>query len=236
MNREREAERMDEPDADPAELWRSLRDLERVNRWRGGHRSAVGHVLELALGVGREVVRGLDVGTGGGDVPLRLTRTGRRAGVPVRVLATDLHATTLEYARRSTARDSEVEVTQADALDLPFEDGSFDIAMICTTLHHFSEEDAVQVLREMGRVATVGVVVTDLERSKAALIGANLLARTIWRSHPITRHDGPASVRAAFTVEEMGALVSEAFGRPGEVKREPIFRLSAVVRLRGRRE
>lgn len=234
MKRRSAAERMDEPDADPAELWRSLRDLERVNRWLGGHRSAVRHVLGLARENGRGTARVVDVGTGGGDVPLRLTAAARRVGIGLHVVATDVHPITLAYAERATAGDPDILVKKADALDLPFEDDEFDIAVTCTALHHFSEVEAVGVIREMARVARDGVVITDLARSRAALLGAELLARTAWVSHPITRHDGPASVRAAYTVEEVRALVREAIGDGATVRTEPVFRLSAVARLHGR--
>jgi hypothetical protein len=87
----------------------------------------------------------------------------------------------------------------------------------------------VQMLREMDRVAALGIVLTDLVRSGAALVGARLLAATVWRRHPITRHDGPASVRAAFTPRELRAMGAEALSVPFRVRTEPIFRMSLVL-------
>jgi flavin-dependent dehydrogenase len=46
------------------------------------------------------------------------------------------------------------------------------------------------------------------------LAGARLLAATAWRSHPITRHDGPLSIRRSFTVGEARRL-ARASGLPG---------------------
>jgi len=227
--RVREPELMDQPGAETAELWRSLDDLGRVNRWLGGRSTAVRLVSGLARRVPREPVRVLDVGTGGADIPRALSRAASREGWRVRIVATDLHPRTLEFARRVTAGHPDIRVATADVLALPFPDGEFDIAMCCTTLHHFERADALRALRELGRVARWGVVVTDLSRSRAATVGARLLAATVWRRHPITRHDGPVSVRAAFTPAELRELAREAFGGGFRVRAHPGFRLSLVV-------
>lgn len=227
MERVRVSERMDERDADARELDRSLEDLRRVNRWLGGRRSAIRRVLDVVEGSGSATI--LDVGTGGADLPIALVKAARRRGVELRILATDVHPTTVRLAREATRHEPAIEVACADALALPFAPGSFDIVMCCTTLHHFSNDEAVKVLREMGRVARRAVVVTDLARSRLALIGAYLLAGTVWARHPITRHDGPVSVKAAFTTGELALLATAAFGRKAIVRRQPLFRLSLVL-------
>src|SRR5690606_23261255 len=136
---------------------------------------------------------------------------------------------TVEAAVAATSGDPDIEVVEGDALALPFGDRAFDIAMCHTMLHHFDTPDAARVIGEMDRVARWGIVVTDLARSRPALLGARALAATIWRSHPVTRHDGPVSVRAAFTPSEIAALMPDATGARVRVRREAIFRLSAVL-------
>jgi 2-polyprenyl-3-methyl-5-hydroxy-6-metoxy-1,4-benzoquinol methylase len=228
VRRQRRPERMDRLDADPTNLARSLRDLRNVNRWLGGRRSAVRHVLDIASRVPAVTVQVLDVGTGAADIPIALLRTGRRRGLQLHVLGVDRHPATAAFAV-ATASDPELEIAQADALALPFRDAQFDVAMCNTTLHHFDAEEAMRVLAELNRVARWGVVVTDLARSRAALSGALLLASTVWLRHPITRHDGPWSVRAAFTPSEMAELAAAAGLRNAKVRPEPVFRLSVVV-------
>ncbi len=227
--RAREHELMDRPDIDPGELARGLADLRAVNRWLGGRRTATRLVLEVAGRVPGSHVRVLDVGTGSGDLPIALAAAARRRKVPLRIVGLDRHARTVEAAKKSTHGDPDIEIVEGDALDLPFGNRTFDIAMCHTALHHFERGDAARVISEMDRVARWGVVVTDLSRSRPALLGARLLAATLWRSHPVTRHDGPASVRAAFTPGEVAALMADAVGEPVRARREPIFRLSAVL-------
>lgn len=229
LARRRVPELMDAPGVDPAELTRSLADLRGVNRWLGGTRVALGALTPLLEGHhGREATV-LDVGTGSADIPRALVTWARGAGVRLRVVATDFHPATVEAARALSGGFPEVEVRQADGLALPFEAGAFDFAMCHTALHHFDEAEAVRVLRELARVSRRCVVVTDLSRSRPALLGAELLAATVWRRHPVTRHDGPHSVRAAFTPRELSTLARQAGLQRVRVRRHPVFRLSLVA-------
>lgn len=223
------AERMDEPDQDPAELARSLADLRAVNRWLGGTRVVVHHFARLLEARPPGPVRVLDVATGSADVPLRLARWARARGIDLSVTATDLHPATLAEARRRTRGEPAVEVLGADARRLPFADGAFDVALCSTALHHFDDEaELLCVLGELRRVARVGGIVNDLRRSLPALLGARLLAATAWRRHPVTRHDGPLSVRRAFTPAELAGLAARAGLPKARVHAHVPFRVALV--------
>lgn len=223
------AERMDEPGVDRRELATSLADLRGVNRWLGGTRVVLRHLGRMAAGLGAAEFSVLDVATGSGDIPLEVARWARSRGLRARVVATDAHEGTLALAREHAGRDPDVRVEPANALALPYADGEFDFALCSTALHHFADAEAVRVLRELDRVARRGVVVNDLRRSRPALLGARLLAATVWRTHPVTRHDGPLSVRRAFTPAELGDLARRAEMRGARVYLHPPFRLALVV-------
>lgn len=233
--REMRPELMDRPDAPPAELRRSLADLRAVNRWLGGTAALLRLLRPMLPAVPERPVRVIDVATGSGDIPVALARWAARRGERLVITATDLHQETLGAARAQTAEHPEITVVAGDALRLPFEDGSFHIATCCTALHHFAEDDAVEVLREMRRVASYGIVVIDLRRSRAAMFGARLLASTLWRSHPITRHDGPASVRGAFTAAELHALARRAGIERPVVRSHSLIRVSLTAGLAAER-
>ncbi|HET6765543.1 MAG TPA: methyltransferase domain-containing protein [Longimicrobiaceae bacterium] len=224
------AERMDEPGQDPAQLDLSLADLRRVNVWLRGTRVVLRHLGGMLLRSHLREAAVLDVATGSGDIPLAVASWARAHGLRTRVTATDFHPTTLALARRHVASDPDVTVEPADALNLPYPDASFDFALCSTALHHFDRrEDAVRVLRELDRVARLGVVVNDLARSRPALLGAQILARTVWLRHPVTAHDGPLSVRRAYTPAELRDLAREADLRDWRVHAHFPFRVALVV-------
>jgi SAM-dependent methyltransferase len=230
------AERMDAPDVDRTQLGRGLADLRAVNRWLGGRRVVLhllgGMILRSPPG---RVVRILDVATGSADLPVALVRWARARGRAVEVLATDNHAGTLAVARAAVAHEPCIRVVAADALALPVADGGVDLALCATALHHFDDVDAARVVREMDRVARSGWVVSDLRRSWPALVGAKLLAATVWRRNPVTRHDGPLSVRRSFTPHELRALAAEAGVVGAQVREHPVFRVSLTADRTGAR-
>ncbi len=231
--RARGAERMDEPDQDPAELARALADLRGVNRWLGGTAVVLRHLLPILSRVPRAAgtpLTLLDVATGSADIPIAVVEHARKAGMPVAMVATDLHPRTVAAARLATTGYPEIRVEPADALSLPYEEGAFDVVLLSTALHHFDDDgDLLRVLRELGRVARWGVIVNDLARSRPALLGARLLAATVWRRHPVTRHDGPLSVRRAFTAAELRDLAERAGLADSRVHTHVPFRVAVVV-------
>ena len=195
---------MDDPAADAGDLCRSLAYIRRVNRLLGYTRATLGHFDRFSRGwqPGR-TVRILDVATGSADLPRALLGWAARKGFDVRVVALDLHATTLRIARgesRIGIGDRRLCFVQADALRLPFDDGAFDYATTSMFLHHLDDGAAVAALREMARVARRGVIAADCLRNRRAYAWITLF--TLF-SGAMVRHDARASVAQSFTREEV---------------------------------
>src|SRR5687768_8465381 len=116
LERDRQPELMDRRTVDGHALATSLRDLEAVNRWLGGKRTALKLVLDIAERVKERPLLVLDVATGGADIPVALVAAARRSGVRLRVTATDIHPKTLDEARKAARGFDEIKVARADAL------------------------------------------------------------------------------------------------------------------------
>jgi ubiquinone/menaquinone biosynthesis C-methylase UbiE len=154
-------ELLDSPAHDPAELAQSLQHVAQINRWLGGTRSVLRAVQHLLPVTGGSI---LDVGTGSADIPRALVEWARSRRIPIRVHATDVNPDMLQVAAQRAAGISEIVVESADALKLPYEDGSFTIALMTLTLHHFEGAEQVRALRELARVAQRAIVISELER------------------------------------------------------------------------
>lgn len=220
-------ERIDADDVEAGELARSHRHVEQVNARLGGHRALRLHLRDLRA---RSAVRVLDVGAGNGSTLLDLERRSPEAGDPWCLVGAEIHPHTARIARRRTRGTGAVHVVRADGCRLPFQTGSFDVALAVLTLHHFDDAGVREVLREMGRVARERVVANDLERCLPNYVGARILAGTVWRRDPLTRHDGPASVLRSFTPAELRAAGEEAGLRGVRVRRRFPWRLVLEAR------
>jgi demethylmenaquinone methyltransferase / 2-methoxy-6-polyprenyl-1,4-benzoquinol methylase len=106
--------------------------------------------------------RALDVASGTGDLALELAA---RMGPGGEVVGTDFSERMLELARAKAASrgpaGAAVRFETANALELPYEDGSFDAATVGFGARNFS--DLGRGLHEMGRVVRRGGRVVVLE-------------------------------------------------------------------------
>ena len=82
--------------------------------------------------------------------------------------------------------------------------------MLCSlVLHHFSDEDAVTVLRRCSELSRKFVLVADLRRGFLATTGVHLLTALIFHE-PMTRYDARLSAARAFSFKELDKLARQA--------------------------
>lgn len=218
------SEQMDALDADPLALTRSLRDIRRLNAMLGWTAFTTGAVARFLRARGVRRFRLLDVACGSADIPRSIARWADRHGLQADIVATDNHPVMLAAARRVCAGSPEIQIEWQDALRLTYPSASFDVALCTLALHHFSPGDAVMLLREMARVGRQ-IFVFDLVRSRLAHAGAVALTR-LARMDPMTQHDGPLSVKRAYSAAELRQLAADAGLRAARVRVLPPFRLS----------
>ena len=207
-HRRREPEWMDAPDVDAALLADSLRFIRRVNALLRYTRATIAHLERFSRRwrAGQRVAM-IDFATGSADVPLAIVAWARRRGFDVRVVGLDLHERTCALARAATAHEPRITIVRGDALDPPFDAGSFDYALTSMFLHHLSDDDAARVLAAMGRVARRGIVAADIVRTARAYAWISLFTLC---SNPMVRHDARVSVAQAFTRPEALQLRARA--------------------------
>jgi SAM-dependent methyltransferase len=183
------------------EVEANLADLARLNRLPGGTSASVRAIRSLL----NEAVDAsvLDVGTGRADMPIAFARAGWRT------VALDSNPQVRRVAQRVTEPQAAIEVIDGDARRLPVADESFDVAHCSLLIHHLDPDDAVAALRELGRVARRGVVINDLRRGTLPLL-ATVAATALLARSRVTRADGLASVRRAYTLPELDGLLERA--------------------------
>ena len=217
--RRRGVEYLDE-NRDPGLQRRSHRDIALANRLFGGIH-AVQAEMAPWLGQAGASATLLDVGTGTGDIPDRLRRFAATHDVSLEVFGLDGHA---ELVRAT--REFPVAGVAGDALALPFAPATFDFVIASQVLHHFAADDALQLIREMHRVAKRRVIIADLRRSWLAVAGLWLVSFPL-RFHKVSRHDGVVSILRGFEVAELDNLVRAAVGVSPVVKRRMGWRVTA---------
>jgi len=213
----RGVELLDDPSTDAALSLRALEDVAAANRWFGGTRAVLAELRPLlreakARDESLQPLKPLkpltllDLGSGAGDVLVAARQLATRMGVRLDTIGLE-RTFPLAHAGRGACGLS----LAADALTLPFANGAVDIVMCSQVLHHFAEDEARQLLREMHRVARRAVIISDLRRSWGAL-GGVWLGSFLLGFHPVSRHDGVVSVRRGFRSAELASLAERAVG------------------------
>src|SRR5512146_767827 len=183
------------------EIATSLADLRLINRWFGGVSTSLDLVRRIARAQRMSQFSLLEVGSGPGDAIEAIRKRLQSDAINLDVTLVDRAASHFSGALNCPRR------IVADALALPFADGSFDLVSCALFLHHLEPAEVVTFVREALRVSRVAVLLNDLRRSAVslALVYAGF---PLFRSR-LTRHDGPASVRRAYTEAELRSMLSQ---------------------------
>lgn len=198
----RPADELLDGDVPAPEAEASLSDIEWVHRNLGGRILLARRLLPLlsALAGSRGSLSLLDLGCGSGHVGRDLLSAFARRGGSLRAFGLDLK---LAHARLSPRGRA----AAADALALPVADRSVDVVFSTLFLHHFSPAEIATLLAEAERVARRAVVAFDLTRHRIPLALISVVGPLAFRSR-ISTLDGQASVRQAYTREEIARLAA----------------------------
>ena len=195
-------ERMDAPDCDPAALRRTYRQFRLVNAAVSGWHAVYRRELRPLLSPERPS-RLLDVGCGGGDLPLNLARWAAHDGLRLNVTGIDPDGRAIHYARSLPGR-LDVRFVQAASGDLVARGETFDFVTSNHLLHHLSGSELAALLRDSAALCRVKVIHGDIERSPLAYAAFGLATWPFFRGSFI-RQDGLTSIRRSYTAPELRA-------------------------------
>ena len=211
-----------------AEIEGSLADLRMVNRWFGGASTMCDLVRRVARRTGARELSLLDLGSASGDIPAHVAQQLTNEGVRVNFVVLD---------RSRLHMDGTGLAVVGEAKSLPFADSSFDLVGSSLFTHHLEPEQLVRFVNESLRVCRLATLINDLRRSPVHL--ALVYAGFAFYCSRLTRHDAPASVRRAYTREELGKLLRQTNAAGIEMSKHYLCRMGAIAwkdlrRVKGR--
>jgi len=220
MQRTNSEEILDSNTCPPAEVQASLRDICRINRWFGGIATTRKLIERAADATGKKHFSLLEVAAGFGEVPRAAGRELAAKGITLDVIDLDRAPNHLQPSHRGLV---------ADALELPFRDGSFDLVSCSLFAHHLGPCELARFAGEASRVSRCALLINDLIRHPLhlALVYAGF---PLMRSY-VSRVDGVASVRRSYTPEEMRSILANGASpsRKIEISQHYLFRMGAIV-------
>lgn len=180
----------------PREVADSIQDLRMFNRWFGGVHTVTSSLRRIALQRNLKNISWIDVAGSEGFIAAEAEQALAKSGIGLQTIILD---------RAPTHLGNTYPAVCGDALALPFADNSVDVVGCSLFLHHLEPDEIVRFAREGLRVARHAFLIHDLRRHPMHLT-LGYLGMPIYRSR-ITRHDAIASVRRAYTVEEVKQML-----------------------------
>jgi ubiquinone/menaquinone biosynthesis C-methylase UbiE len=222
--RSAQLEFIDTGDYTPAEYDDFLIDIRRINRLLGDSRALRNSLLRDVQKRSLREFSLLDVGAGSGELLRVCAEFANREGIHTKLFGLELNARSACAMREESIALRNIYPVRGDAFQLPFADQSFDFVISSLFLHHFNDETAPKILREMKRVARLKVYVIDLERHPISYFLYTKFVNLFLRS-PLTKHDGALSILRGFRPNELHELARNAGFANAKVTRHFPYRL-----------
>lgn len=193
-------ELMDDPDCDLDELENTYRQFSTVNSLISQWYRIYKHEIRPHLNSNASATL-LDVGFGGGDIPIKLARWASQDGLNLQVTAIDPDPRAINFVQ-GLERSHNIEFIQGNIFDLNPAKQQHDFVISNHLLHHLGEQELPEMLLHVKQMSTQSVIFNDIHRSDWAYLFFNILSRPIFRSSFIT-HDGLTSIRRSYTKAEL---------------------------------
>lgn len=209
QHRSYELENIDKGTYTPEEYEGCIVELQRVNEWLGDARALRNTLLKEIERQGLRSFSVLDIGAGSGELLRVAAQWARETNRTASLVGLELNERSAKSILDESADFPEISSVQANGLELPFPGHSVDYVMSSLTLHHFDDKGAVEILREMGRVAARGIFVIDLHRNPMAYFLYTTVGHIILHNR-LLREDGALSILKSFKPDELEKLGHQA--------------------------
>ena len=201
--RTQETEIMDDFMLHGEELRDALDQIARINTLLGGNKLTLQGVKELLKNADKsKPIVIADIGCGNGDMLRMLSKYGRKNNINFKLLGVDANPFTINYAKKSSVDFPDIEYACVDIFSSDFTSVKYDIALCTLTLHHFTNEQILDIISIFNKNATVGIVVNDLHRSKMAYRLFEIIC-SVFNLNSMSREDGLVSILRGFKKREL---------------------------------
>ncbi len=200
--RNTDPELMDDPQVPEDVLREVLDDISRVNKMLNGNRITVRAVEQLFRENPRESYTVVDMGCGDGQMLREVADYCRKKGVNLKLIGIDLSEKGIQISRELSTNYPEISFLRQDILKLEADVLQCDILLCTLTMHHFSNAEIPTFLNQFVKLAKIGVVINDLQRSRMAYYLFKLFS-VIFIKTEIGKTDGLISIRSGFKRKEL---------------------------------
>lgn len=198
-----EPEIMDDFSLEGEELRDALDKIARINQLLGGNKLTLSGLKEILFQINKEnLITIVDVGCGNGDMLRKIADFGIENGYNFKLVGIDANAFTVNHAVNLSLNYSNISFLCEDIFTLDRNKMDCDVVLCTLTLHHFKDNEIIEILNFFKKCAKLGIVINDLQRSAVAYRLFQFLCVT-FRLNAMSREDGLISILRGFKKEEL---------------------------------
>ncbi|MBV6640260.1 MAG: methyltransferase domain-containing protein [Cyclobacteriaceae bacterium] len=212
-------ELMDDLDYQGDDLGITLKELDFINRWLGGDTismSALDTILK-----NHRINSIVDLGCGSGKFLYRVLSKYPE----IACTGVDANPAIIDLAQKNYPA---IEFICQNILSEKFAIRRFDIIHCCLFLHHFTNEELIDLFGSLKKQARVGIMVNDLHRHFLAYYAIQLLTSLFSKSR-LVRHDAKLSVQRGFNRTELEHILSAAGIKRYHLRWKWAFRWQLII-------
>lgn len=198
-----EPETMDDFSLEGEELRDALDKIAKINQLLGGNKLTLnGLKLILPKGSKNDLITIIDVGCGNGDMLRKIADFGLQNGFSFKLIGVDANAFTVNHAIKLSESYKNISYLCEDIFTMDLRKLDSDVIVCTLTLHHFKDDEIIQILNLFKISTKVGIVINDLQRSAVAYRLFQLLC-LIFGLNRMSREDGLISILRGFKKQEL---------------------------------
>lgn len=200
--RTQEAEIMDDFSLQGEELRDALDQIARINQLLGGNKVTLEGIIKVMPSNKTETITIADIGCGNGDMLRMLSEFAQKNKLDFKLIGIDANDFTINYAKKLSVAYPNIDYQCVDIFSEDFKTLKFDIIVCTLTLHHFTNEQILNIITTFRDNAKTGIIINDLHRSKLAYRLFELIC-FIFKLNRMSRQDGLISILRGFKKNEL---------------------------------
>ncbi len=215
---------MDRNDCDLDKLNNTYSQFKTINRLLSGWKKIYRDHLRPELKKGTSYTL-LDIGFGGGDVPVMLKQLADKDGFDLQITAIETDIRAVEYVERNLDGNA-IAFKHCSTTDLVTKGFKFDFVISNHLIHHLDASSLTDILLEAEQLARRKVIFNDIERSDVGYVLFRMITPLLFHDSFVS-YDGSISIRKSYTGEELDRSTPDRW----MVKRLFPFRLLLILDL-----
>ncbi len=150
----------------------------------------------------------LDIGFGGGDIPIKLAQWAAKDGFDLNITAIETDQRAMAYVQ-TLDPSTNIDFKLSSSTELLETGNRYDFVISNHLLHHLANAEVQQLLKESKKLSKQKVLFNDIERSDIAYLAFNLTSPFFCNS--VITEDGLTSIKRSITYKELKDLAPKGW-------------------------